>query len=120
MPLNSQDIWARIDSLAKPPRSLGKLEELAARLCEVQQTLEPRTKPRRLVLFAADHGVAASGVTAWSSAVTGLMVRNILAGGAASTVLARQSATETVLVDAGTFVGDDDSALPAAAPGVAF
>src|SRR5438094_9290343 len=78
-----------LDSLTKPPGSLGRLEDLAARLGVVQQSLAPRTRPRRVVLFAADHGVVAEGVTAWPAAVTGLMVKNIAAGGAASSVLAR-------------------------------
>lgn len=119
MTLERHDIWKRIDSLTKPPRSLGRLEDLAARLCEVQQTLKPRATPRRLVLFAADHGVAAAGVTAWPSAVTGLMVRNILTGRAASTVLARQSATEAVLVDVGTFESEDEP-MSAPAAGIEF
>jgi nicotinate-nucleotide--dimethylbenzimidazole phosphoribosyltransferase len=96
------DIWRHLDGLTKPPRSLGRLEELAARLCQIQQTLAPKTTPRRLVLFAADHGVAAAGVTAWPMSVTGLMVRNMCSGGAASTVLARQAGVDTVLVNVGT------------------
>src|SRR5262245_32337432 len=104
------DIWRHLDGLTKPPRSLGRLEELAARLCLVQQTLSPRTLPRRLVIFAADHGVAAAGVTAWPSAVTSLMVRNMHGGGAASTVLARQTDTETVLVNVGTLQEPIDAA----------
>jgi nicotinate-nucleotide--dimethylbenzimidazole phosphoribosyltransferase len=104
--LGREEIWNHLDSLTKPVRSLGRLEELAARLCEVQQTLTPRTKPRRIVLFAADHGVAASGVTAWPSDVTRLMIQNIRSGGAASSVLARQTQTELVLIDVGS-LGDE-------------
>jgi nicotinate-nucleotide--dimethylbenzimidazole phosphoribosyltransferase len=100
--LSTEDVWRHLDGLTKPPRSLGRLEELACRLCVIQQTLAPQTRPRRLVLFAGDHGVAASGVSAWPSAVTGLMVQTIAAGKAASTVLARESQTETVLVNVGT------------------
>ena len=100
--LSTEDVWRHLDGLTKPPRSLGRLEELACRLCVIQQTLAPQTRPRRLVLFAGDHGVSASGVSAWPSAVTGLMVRTIAGGKAASTVLARESQTETVLVNVGT------------------
>jgi len=120
--LGSQDIWNHLDSLTKPARSLGRLEELAARLCEVQQTLAPQTTPRRIVLFAGDHGVAGSGVSAWPSEVTRLMVKNIRAGGAASTVLARQTRTDAVLIDVGV-LGDvcaDEGQLPAERPGVRF
>jgi len=120
--LGSQEIWNHLDSLTKPARSLGRLEELAARLCEVQQTLAPQTTPRRIVLFAGDHGVAGSGVSAWPSEVTRLMVKNIRAGGAASTVLARQTRTDAVLIDVGV-LGDvcaDEGQLPAERPGVRF
>ncbi len=97
-----EQIQAHLDGLTKPPGSLGRLEELAARLCLVQRTLEPVTTPRKLVLFAADHGVVEEGISAWPSDVTGLMVANIHGGGAASSVLARSSATALELVDVGT------------------
>ncbi|MEE8522484.1 MAG: nicotinate-nucleotide--dimethylbenzimidazole phosphoribosyltransferase, partial [Thermoanaerobaculia bacterium] len=76
--------------------------DLAARLCLIQGTLEPRSAPRMLVLFAADHGVVAEGVSAWPSEVTGLMIRNIHSGGAASSVLARATRTRLELVDVGS------------------
>jgi nicotinate-nucleotide--dimethylbenzimidazole phosphoribosyltransferase len=102
------EIVRYLDTLTKPPGSLGRLEELAARLCLIQQTLRPATRPRRLVVFAGDHGVVAEGVSAWPAEVTGLMIQNILAGGAASSVLARATATELILVD----VGAQSSPLP--------
>jgi nicotinate-nucleotide--dimethylbenzimidazole phosphoribosyltransferase len=95
------DIFRHLDSLTKPPRSLGRLEELAARLCLAQQSLRPETRPRRLVLFAGDHGVVAEGVSAWPAEVTTLMIQNIVTGGAASSVLARATNTELILVDVG-------------------
>lgn len=101
MPLDPAAIQAHLDGLTKPPGSLGRLERLAARLCAIQGSLRPVTTPRRLVVFAADHGVTAEGVSAWPSAVTGLMIANIRAGGAASSVLARASGTELRLVDCG-------------------
>ncbi len=72
-----------------------------------------------MVLFAADHGVVASRVSAWPSQVTGLMVRNICTGGAASAVLCRQTGTELVVVN----VGSADSAAGEKldmAPGVSY
>jgi nicotinate-nucleotide--dimethylbenzimidazole phosphoribosyltransferase len=99
--MTHDEVTRHLDSLTKPPGSLGRLEELAARLCLVQRSLRPVTRPRRLVLFAADHGVVAEGVSAWPSEVTGLMIENILSGGAASSVLARTTDTELVLVDVG-------------------
>ena len=91
-----------LDRLAKPPASLGRLEDLASRLCTIQGTLSPRTKPRRVVVFAADHGVVAEGVTAWPSSVTGVMIDSIVRDGAASSALAAACDAELVLVDVGS------------------
>lgn len=110
MGLTSSEIWQHLNGLTKPPRSLGRLEELAARLCVIQQTLSPQTSPRGLVIFAGDHGVASSGVTIWPSSVTNLMLVNMCQGTAASTVLARQSQTNVVLVNVGTI--DDPITQP--------
>ncbi|QEL18237.1 nicotinate-nucleotide--dimethylbenzimidazole phosphoribosyltransferase [Limnoglobus roseus] len=96
------EVAAHLNSLAKPPGSLGRLEDLAAQLCHLQQTLTPKTTPRRIVLFAADHGVVAEGVTAWPSEVTQLMVRTIARGRAASSVLAASTGTDLRVVDVGT------------------
>lgn len=98
---SQNDIQNHLDQLTKPPGSLARLEELAARLANIQQTLTPVSHPRRMVLFAGDHGVVVSGVSAWPSEVTALMVTNILKGGAASSVLAKQFHTELVLVNVG-------------------
>lgn len=101
--------------MTKPPRSLGRLEELAARLCAIQQTLSPVTNPRRVVVFVADHGVVAEGVSAWPAEVTGRMIDNIRAGGAASSVLADTTGTQLRLVDVGASSGGlgIDNPLPA-------
>lgn len=109
--LTPEAIRAHLDNLTKPPGSLGRLEDLAARLALIQQTLSPVTEPRSIVLFAADHGVVAEGVTAWPSSVTTLMVANMLAGGAASCVLARQTRTAMTIVDVGT-AGEPESPRP--------
>jgi len=100
--MTHEQILEHLAALAKPPGSLGRLEELAARLGFIQQTLAPRTKPRRVVLFAADHGVVAEGVSAWPSEVTQLMVQTIANGRAASSVLAASTGTGLRLVDIGT------------------
>ena len=94
-------VRSHLDALAKPPGSLGRLEDLAVRLCVIQRTLAPRTTPRRVVLFAADHGVVAEGVTAWPAEVTRLMVAAIVAGGAASSVLAAATGTDLRVIDVG-------------------
>lgn len=119
MSISSSEIWQHLNGLTKPPGSLGRFEELAARLCEVQQTLSPQTSPRRLAIFAGDHGVASTGVTVWPAAVTNLMLVNMCQGGAASTVLAEQSGTEVVLVNVGT-TDDPITELPAENSGIRY
>jgi nicotinate-nucleotide--dimethylbenzimidazole phosphoribosyltransferase len=92
---------ARLDSLTKPVGSLGRLEELAQWLAGVTQQSRPRL-PRKVVFtFAADHGVAQEGVSAYPAAVTPEMVRNFLRGGAAINVLARQAGAEVIVADFG-------------------
>lgn len=104
---------ARLDRLTKPPHSLGRLEWLAARLCAIQQTEAPSTIPRRIVVFAADHGVAAEGVSAYPQAVTAQMVGNFLRGGAAINALAGTADADVWVVDVGV-AGDIDTAGSAA------
>jgi nicotinate-nucleotide--dimethylbenzimidazole phosphoribosyltransferase len=92
---------ARQLRLTKPPGSLGRLERLAARLCAVQQTLQPRSAGRRVIIFAADHGVVREGVSAYQPEVTRQMVANFCAGGAAINAIARTSNAEIEVVDIG-------------------
>jgi len=99
--MDRTQIWAHLDSLAKPSRSLGRLEEAAVRLAEVQGTLTPVTRPRHLVLFAGDHGVCAQGVSEWPREVTALMVSTILRGRAASSAFAAAHDCAMRVVDVG-------------------
>lgn len=108
--ITQADAARRLDALAKPRGSLGRLEAVAARLAETQGSLSPATRPRKIVLFAADHGCVASGVTAWPSAVTQLMIGTIAAGKAASSVLAGETGTALALVDVGSLGPALDSA----------
>jgi nicotinate-nucleotide--dimethylbenzimidazole phosphoribosyltransferase len=99
--MDRAQIWKHLDSLAKPSRSLGRLEDAAVRLAEVQGTLTPTTRPRRLVLFAGDHGVCAQGVSEWPQEVTALMVGTILRGRAASSAFAAAHDCVMRVVDVG-------------------
>lgn len=94
-----------VDVLTKPLGSLGRLEPLAVRVCAMQGTLRPEIKAPLAIVFAADHGIADRGVSAYPRAVTAQMVKNFLAGGAAISVLARSQGMELWIVDAGV---DDD------------
>src|SRR5574337_879660 len=85
-----EHVQAAIDAKTKPLGALGRLEALALQLACVQCSERPRLQAPQLVVFAADHGIAAQGVSAYPPEVTRQMVLNFLAGGAAVSVLARQ------------------------------
>jgi len=91
----------RLDSLTKPPGSLGRLESLAVELAGMQATERPRAARKLVVVMAADHGVCAEGISAYPQAVTAQMVANFNAGGAAINVLARHAGARVVVVDLG-------------------
>ena len=91
----------RLDLKTKPRGSLGRLEELAARIAALTGSPAPPVPAAAIVVAAADHGVAAEGVSAYPSEVTAQMVANFAAGGAAINVLARAAGARLVVVDAG-------------------
>lgn len=93
---------ARIDALAKPPGSLGRLEALAAQVAGVQGRATPTASRPRVIVFAADHGVArAEAVTPYPPEVTGAMVATFARGTAAVAVLARAAGADLEVVDVG-------------------
>lgn len=91
----------RVDRLTKPVGSLGRIEALAVQIGLVQRSEHPRLAAPQMIVFAADHGLAAQGVSAYPSDVTWQMVENFLAGGAAISVLAEQHGLALHVVDAG-------------------
>ncbi len=91
----------RIDQQTKPIGALGALEALALQLGLITQSETVRLQQPQIVVFAADHGIADEGVSAYPQAVTQQMVGNMLAGGAAINVLARQHGFALTVVDAG-------------------
>jgi len=90
-----------IDHKTKPLGSLGRLESLALRLGQILGTEAPQLQAPQMLVCAADHGLAARGVSAFPSDVTWQMVENFLAGGAAVSVLARQHGLALTVVDCG-------------------
>jgi len=87
--------------LTKPPGSLGRLEEIANRCAAIRESFTLSAARPRIVLFAADHGVCAEGVSPYPQAVTGQMVLNFLRGGAAINAIARAAEIELKVVDVG-------------------
>ncbi|MFL6011036.1 MAG: nicotinate-nucleotide--dimethylbenzimidazole phosphoribosyltransferase [Gaiellaceae bacterium] len=90
-----------LDSKTKPRRSLGRLEEVASRVAGIRRTPAPGRLQMAVIVAAADHGVAAEGVSAYPAEVTQQMLANFDAGGAAVSVLARVAGAQVRVVDAG-------------------
>jgi len=97
----AREAQAALDAKTKPRGSLGTLEQLAVRIAVVSGDAQPRPLDPAVVVAAGDHGVAAEGVSAYPREVTGQMLANFRAGGAAVAVLCRQAGARLVVVDAG-------------------
>jgi nicotinate-nucleotide--dimethylbenzimidazole phosphoribosyltransferase len=105
----------RQERLTKPSGSLGVLEDVSVRLAGLAGSCPPPLPaPAAVAVFAGDHGVHAQGVTPWPQEVTGQMVANFLAGGAAVNALATQVGADVVVVDVG--VATEIPQIPSAAP----
>lgn len=91
-----------LDHKTKPIGALGRLEQLALQLGLIQQSTQPVIRQPHIVVFAADHGIAATGlVNPYPQAVTAQMVLNFVNGGAAINVLCRLHQLGLSVVDAG-------------------
>jgi len=91
----------KLDNLTKPRGSLGKLEDLAKKVVAITENLAPVFGRKVIFVFAADHGVAEEGVSAYPQQVTCQMVYNFLRGGAGINVLAKHTGAEVVITDVG-------------------
>jgi len=100
----------RLDSLTKPRSSLGYLEEIVRQYAAVRHDPEAASGRGTIAVFVADHGIAEAGISAYPKAVTVEMLRNIGAGGAAISVLARFFGYELIVTDVG--VETDTSTTP--------
>lgn len=94
-------IRARIDGKAKPPGSLGQIEDLALQLGMIAHPFSPRFDKAILLVFAGDHGLTEEGVSQYPSAVTAAMVKTYLAGRASANAFAAVSDVTIRVVDAG-------------------
>ena len=94
----SRERW---DAVAKPLHSLGRLEDMIAQVAGIQGTADVRLTPRCALVFCADHGVVAEGVTQSGQAVTALVARSIAAGGANVNLMAKTVGADVFAVDVG-------------------
>lgn len=91
----------RTAQLVMPFRALGELHSIGERLCGIERTLLPSVEKKAFLVMAGDHGIAASGVSAYPQVVTGEMVKTFLKGGAGISVLARQIGAQVTVIDVG-------------------
>ena len=91
----------KIDNLTKPKGSLGRLESLAQQVCMIQHTLSPALLCPHNILFAADHGILAQGVSVSPKEVTWQQAYHFVEGGAGISFLCRQHGFRLMVVDAG-------------------
>jgi len=92
---------AKLDGLAKPPGSLGRMEALATQLGLIQQSLAPKVDRAILFVFAGDHGLTQEGVSSYPASVTIAMVQSFLAKRASANAFAAATDTQVRVVDAG-------------------
>lgn len=105
----------RQDTLTKPRGSLGALERVALQLAGLQGRELPAARPAAVLIFAADHPVVRHGVSAYPAAVTGAMLANFAAGGAAASVLARLHRLPLRVIDVGVDAATEDDDVGAVA-----
>ncbi|MDI6631962.1 MAG: nicotinate-nucleotide--dimethylbenzimidazole phosphoribosyltransferase [Thermoanaerobacteraceae bacterium] len=92
---------ARVDSLLKPPGSLGRLEELAVQLAGITGRLFPEIKAKSVIVMAGDHEVVAEGVSAAPQEITWQILPRFVDGTGGIGVLARHVGAKVVVVDIG-------------------
>ncbi|MDP1619253.1 nicotinate-nucleotide--dimethylbenzimidazole phosphoribosyltransferase [Phenylobacterium sp.] len=100
-PVTEAAVRGHLDAQARPPGSLGRIEDLAVRLALISQSLTPRAERLSLLVFAGDHGLTQDRVSAYPAEITQAMVVTLLAGRASANAFARAVGAEVRVVDAG-------------------
>lgn len=100
-PITPAAVRAHLDAQARPPGSLGRIEDLAVRLAVIQQSLAPQIDTASLLVFAGDHGLTQDRVSAYPAEITQAMVATLLSGRASANAFARAVGAEVRIIDAG-------------------
>ncbi len=96
------------DQIAKPIDSLGKLETMVSRLCALQGNVgAPDITKRALLIFAADHGVVAEGVSQTDASVTRIVAENLAGGTGVTSRLAKRAGADVYVLNAGMLEHDE-------------
>ncbi len=91
----------RQESLAKPPRSLGRLEELSIQLAGITGKIHNKIEHKHLLVFAADNGVVAEGISSAPQSVTLQQTVNLTRAKTGASVLCRHFGCEITVCDVG-------------------
>ena len=91
----------RQESLAKPPRSLGRLEELSIQLAGITDKVHNTIERKHLLVFAADNGVVAEGISSAPQSVTLQQTVNLTRAKTGASVLCRHFGCEITVCDVG-------------------
>ena len=92
---------ARQSQLAKPPGSLGRLEELSVQMAGITGKVHNKIEKKHLLVFAADNGVVAEGVSSAPQSVTLLQTVNLTRAKTGASVLCRHFGCEITVCDVG-------------------
>ena len=103
---------ARTEQLLMPTRALGRLHDIAERLCGIQKTLQPAIDRKAVLVMAGDHGVVEEGVSAYPQEVTGAMIQTFLTGGAGINAISRHVGADVYVVDMGIIAELDTGSMP--------
>ena len=95
------DAWTRWDNIAKPLRSLGKLEAAVAQMAGIYGTHQVEIKKKALIVMCADNGVVAEGVTQTGQEVTAIVAENFLQEKSSAAIMCKETGTDIMPIDMG-------------------